>query len=188
MIHFALQHMVTELNAYLNLRTPSLATERVVAGSLFNLDGIVNDRAKNRVVVSLVNIEEDRVYRSVEVFNRRADGSSEMVKPEVKVNLSVLFVANLDVYDEALKAISHVVAFFQHRQVFDFATISTLSDRDGRMTFDLVSLTFEQQNHLWGLLGGKYMPSVMYKVGMFDIRDEQVEATVPPVEEVLINE
>ena len=29
---------------------------------------------------------------------------------------------------------------------------------------ELYSLSFEQQNQLWASLGGKYMPSVVYKV------------------------
>ena len=33
-----------------------------------------------------------------------------------------------------------------------------------------------------------YMPSVMYRLAIVAVRDEQIEAVVLPVEEVLINE
>ena len=49
-------------------------------------------------------------------------------------------------------------------------------------------MTFEQQNHLWGALGAKYMPSVMYRLALVAVRDEQIEAEVLPVQEILINE
>ena len=45
-------------------------------------------------------------------------------------------------------------------------------------------MTFEQQNHLWASLGAKYMPCVMYKVGIMAIQDMQIEAKVPLVEEM----
>ena len=32
------------------------------------------------------------------------------------------------------------------------------------------------------------MPSLMYKVGLVDVRDEQIEAEVPPVREIWTNE
>jgi len=188
MIHLAIKHIVEELKSYLNLRSGFLSQNPIVAGSLFTVNQEIDERTKNKIVLTLVNIQEDRVYRSVEVFKRRPDGTSEIVKPEVKVNVFILFMANFDAYEESLKGIAQVVAFFQHRQVFDFSVIPNLADREGRMTFDLFSPTFEQQNHLWGTLGAKYMPSVIYKAGIFDIRDEHIEAVVPPVEEVLINE
>jgi hypothetical protein len=42
----------------------------------------------------------------------------------------------------------------------------------------MVSMNFEQVNHLWATLGGKYLPSVLYKVRMVAIEDDtpQMEA------------
>jgi len=187
-IHHAISHLTSELNAYLQTRSGISSESRIVAASLFNLDGNVNDDAKGKIVLSVVNVEEDRVYRNVELFARRPDGTSELVKPEVKVNLYVLFVANLSNYDESLKGLSHVISFFQSRSTFDYAEIPDLAARRGRIAFELFSMTFEQQNHLWGALGAKYMPSVMYQLGIGDVLDARIEAQGPPVEEVVINE
>lgn len=187
MIHFTIDYVVSELNSYMRSRT-GLAEDRVVAVALFTQDGQPNKDAKEKVVVEVVNVEEDRVYHSVETFSRRPDGTSEVIKPEVRVNLYVLFVGNFGQYSEALKAVSLVIGFFQHRHAFDYATVPGLQGRKGRISLELFSPTFEQQNHLWGALGAKYMPSVLYKVGMVDIRDEVVEGEVAPVEQVLINE
>ncbi len=183
MIDQALAHVVAELNGYFNVR--SQIPDRAVAGSLFNLQGNVNPEVNDKVVVSLVNVEEDRTYHSVETFETRPDGVSEQVRPPVKVNLYLLFVANLGVYSEAVKAVDQVISFFQHRPAFDYASIPALAGRRGRMLFELHTMSFEQVNHLWGALGSKYMPSVMYKVGLVDIRDRQLEAEVPPVEEIV---
>lgn len=182
MIHLSIAQVVSELNAYLNLRSPGMAPERVEAGSLFDLNGTPNNDTRNRVAVQVVNVEENGVYRSLETYRARPDGPHERVRPPARVNVYVLFVANLDDYGEALKALSHVIAFFQNRYAFE---VSGNGDGSSRVIFDLYSMTFEQQNHLWAALGAKYMPSVMYKASILDIRDTQVEAEVPPVEEIV---
>ena len=76
-----------------------------------------------------------------------------------------------------------MVAFFQRRPPTSFADVPDSGDRRERFSAELHTMTFEQQNHLWGALGAKYMPSVMYKVGVIDIDDSQIEALVPPVED-----
>ncbi len=187
MINTAIQHVVAELNSYFDLRSGASTAGHVVAGSLFDLDGNINTATKDKVVLSMVNIEQDAVYKPINAFKKKADGTSERVKPEIKINIYLLIVANRSKYDEAMKAIAHVISFFQFQPSFDYAAIAGLEEREGRISFDLFSMTFEQQNHLWGLLGGKYMPSVMYKVGLMDIYDGQVEAEVPPVQEIWVN-
>lgn len=182
MIHLAVAQAIDELNAYINLRSPGRTQERVVAGSLFDLAGDPNAKVRDRVVASVVNVEENRVYHSLDTYQTRADGMNERVKPKVRINIYLLFVGNFDRYDEALKAISHVIGFFQHRIVF--VVSGNGADESSRVVYELYSLTFEQQNHLWAALGAKYMPSVIYKAGIVDIRDTQVEAEVPPVEEI----
>ena len=188
MIHHAIAYITEELNDYLQSRSGPSSESRIVAASLFDLDGNVNNDAKGKIALSVVNVEEDRVYRNVELYARRADGKSELIQPEVKINLFVLFVANFSQYDEALKGVANVISFFQSRALFDYAEIQALAGRKGRIAAELFTMTFEQQNHLWGALGAKYMPSVMYKLGIVDVLDEQVQAEVPPVEEIAINE
>jgi hypothetical protein len=180
-IHVAIAQVVQEINDYLNLRSPAMTDDRVTAGSLFDLNGQPNAGTRNRIVVQVVNVEENGVYRSLETHRPRPDGLHTRVRPPVRVNLYVLFVANLDAYDEALKALSLVVAFFQNRYTFD---VSGNGDGASRVVFELYSMTFEQQNHLWASLGAKFMPSVVYKASILDIADVQAAALVPPVQEI----
>ncbi len=193
MIDLVLKHVVGELNDYFYAIFPPLAPastvrERAIAASLFDLDGKVNTKAKDKVVAQMVNVQEDRVYHSVEVFRRRDDDTSELVRPVIKVNIFVLFVAHISDYTEATKMLSWVIAFFQHRNTFDYKAIPGLTDREGHFTFELHSLTFEQQNHLWGALGAKYMPSAVFKLGIVDISDPQVRAEIPPVRDIAANQ
>lgn len=181
-------HIVSELNDYFSLLSP-VSTEHVAADSLFDLEGGANSKIKNKLTFSLVNIEQDRTYHSLNIQKKDGEGKNQIIKPEVMVNVYFLMISNFSDYEESLKAISRVIAFFQHRNSFDIPKeASPSSTATSHVIFEMVSMSFEQQNHLWGMLGGKYMPSVMYKAGIVDIQDERVEAIAPPVEEIRINE
>ncbi|MDJ0768469.1 MAG: DUF4255 domain-containing protein [Ilumatobacter sp.] len=188
MIHLAVAHVVSELNEYLNLRAPGPTPDRVVADRLMTPDGKPNEKVGDKVVAMLVNVEQDRVFRPVDPFERAADGTSQFVRPEINVNLYVLFAANSTEYAEALKSIAHVVAFFQHRAVFSIADPAWDPVEEAKVTFELFTLSFEQQNDLWGAIGAKLMPCVMYKAGLLRIRDTRVEAEPALVSEIRINE
>ncbi len=187
MINTAIGYVLTELNSYFDLQSGSAAESIVVAGSLFDLDGNINTETKNKVVLSMVNIEQDSVYKPVESFKRLDDGRGQRIKPKININLYLLFVANLGIYSEAMKSIANVISFFQINPSFDYADFVVANGPKGRLSFDLFSMTFEQQNNLWSVLGAKYMPSVVYKVGMLEIQDTQVESEVPPVQELWVD-
>ena len=186
MINTALQHILSELNIYFSLRSGSVADSAVVAGNLFDTDGSLNTATQNKVVMSLVNIEQDAVYKPLESFKKLPDGSSKRMKPEININLYLLFIANLSTYSEAMKSLTHIISFFQLNSYFNYTNINGLENQQGRISIDMFSMTFEQQNNLWGVLGAKYMPSIMYKVGMMEIRDEQIEDVALPVQEIHI--
>jgi Pvc16 N-terminal domain len=181
MLHVMMSRLAEELTAYLDLRAPVTTPGRVFAGSLLDLAGQPNAGAKGHVVLSVVNVDENRVYRSLDQYRKRGDGVSERIKPPVRLDVSLLIVANYADYNEALKMLSFVISFFQQRGSFD---MPVADGARAKVQFELLSTTFEQQNHLWAALGAKYMPSVIYKAGILDIRDSQVEAEVPPVEEI----
>jgi hypothetical protein len=53
-----------------------------------------------------------------------------------------------------------------------------------RLIMNMYTLTFEQINHLWGSLGGRQLPFVMYKVRLVKVRDHRVLAGGEVVREV----
>lgn len=188
MIHLAADYIVDELNAYLNVRSPSLTPGRVVQSNLLAQDGKVEKDAKDKVVLSVVNVEEDRIFRSVRPTRRQEDGGFERVQPDVKLYVYLLFVANLGDYSEALKALSYIVSYFQVNNHVDYVDVPSVEGVEGRLIFELYSQTFEQQNHLWGALGAKYRPSIMYRMGLTTIRDTQKHSETPPIREIDISD
>jgi len=65
--------------------------------------------------------------------------------------------------------------FFQAQNYFTPLTHPALDGRIEQINVDLFTLNFEQINHIWSTLGGKYLPSVMYKVRQLAVEDENAE-------------
>ncbi|MCY7327045.1 MAG: DUF4255 domain-containing protein, partial [Saprospiraceae bacterium] len=81
-----------------------------------------------------------------------------------------------------LKRISKVVLFFQRKNVFTPENVGAnlvFPTEVGveKIILDLFTLNFEQINHLWGVLGGKYMPSVLYKLRIVAIQNAKLDET-----------
>ena len=64
-----------------------------------------------------------------------------------------------------------VAYFFQSHRYFDQSTIqnSKISDSLKRVIVDLHSVGFENQNYIWSIHGGHYLPSLLYKIRVIHI-------------------
>jgi hypothetical protein len=48
-------------------------------------------------------------------------------------------------------------------------------------------MSFEQVNHLWSILGGKYLPSVLYKIRQITLDEEATIAGGGIITEIELN-
>lgn len=171
MLDSALTFLRDEINAYINLKT-SPDTDRLVLNHLVGENG---EYSIDDLGMTLVNLEEDRTSQPLPRIQENAAGGFDRRMPEVKMNLYVLFAANwsgtTNNYNEALKHIGFVVTFFQSRNLFSPANSPSLPDGIEKLSAELVSLSFEQQNNLWGALGAKYLPSVLYRLRVLYLED-----------------
>lgn len=120
----------------------------------------------------LVNLEREAVMRRDDPFVRLlADGSAVRGRPDVRLNLGVLFVARFQVYEAGLAALSAVLAFFQANPVFDGRSAPNLDPRIARLVVDLHTQPLAEQNDLWGALRLAYHPSLLFKVRMLVVED-----------------
>jgi len=160
---------------------------------------------QNNIIISMVNIEEESSFKNGQTFSKWPDGKARYENRPIYLNLYVLFTANFtggappnNGYVQALKRLSLVIEFFQGKDVFTPASSSIplpaeLSDLGNpdvaslKLNMEMYTLTFEQINHLWGSLGGRQIPFVMYKVRMVAITDRSVRREVPLIEEVETN-
>jgi hypothetical protein len=135
----------------------------------------------------MVNVEEDRIAKQQENFVR-TDISTRYKSPPLYINLYVLFSANRSGYSDSLQHLSYIMQFFQFQHVFTPITHPSLDPRIQKVIVDLCTLNFEQINHLWSTLGGKYIPSVLYKVRQLTIDEDLTVSESGFIKEVQIND
>lgn len=180
MIDTALAQIATSLNQSLR-RGFGVSDDLVAVSSLLDQDGGVAAQAAGKLSVFVVNIERDTLPLAVA---RAATGTRVgLAPPPVCLNLMVMFAAHFTGanYPEALKLISGTVAFFQSRPLFDHHNTPDLDPRIDRLALDIENLGFGDLGNVWGMLGGKYVPSVLYRVRMVSIDAGQVFADVPRI-------
>ena len=129
----------------------------------------------DKVVLSLINLEEEISMKNLPNVNFK-NGSYEYKNKPVNLNLYVLFSANRSVYTKSITALSAIIEFFQDKKVFNQSntplnpTITALDDvKEFKFVVELYTPTFEQLNYVWGTLGGKSVPNVMYKVSIVKV-------------------
>jgi Pvc16 N-terminal domain len=181
-IYDTLKFLGEEVNKYLNLKLGGSFTEpKLVLGnvSLAYDPPPGEDILAGKAILSLVNIEEDRVAKQQENYTV-SDISTIYKNPPLYLNLFVMFSVNkkgsLKDYEDSLLWLGHIIQFFQHQQVFTPASHPNLNPKIQKIIADLHTLNFEQVNNLWGTLGGKYLPSVLYKVRQITIDENAIEA------------
>ena len=130
----------------------------------------------DRVIASVINIQQEGTLRNLPFRNTRLNGEGVPQgierQPDIHLNVFVLFGANKADYSLALQRISQVIAFFQRQFVFTPDDIAALEQLNvSRLIFDLYSTSFEELNQIWGVNGGKYVPSVVYKMRLAVIQN-----------------
>lgn len=187
MIDKALSFLTDEINAYLEFNVGSEYNDTVKLSAIVGQDGSSVKDTDNSLILSLVNIEEDRILKSQLPTVEKINGQVAKINPEVKLNLYLLFTANFNNYKESLKFLSHIVSFFQINNVFTPGSHPTLDPAVRKLIVDMHTVSFEQQNNLWGSIGAKYMPSVMYKLRLIVIREAVISKRSDAISEPVIS-
>ena len=201
MIGIALKLIRDELSDYLfrNKRPgDSLAKDDIILHNIALLESDSSSDLSNKVVITLVNTEEESTLKNKTNVMRTVNGI-QYVEPAVFLNLYILVTATLgedlqDAYEFALNRLSLAIQFFQAKKSFTvknspFNSISTDANisqeikDELKLNVELYTLTFEQINHLWGSLGGKQVPFAMYKIRLVKIRENTGEEA-PLIEEI----
>lgn len=198
MIDVAATFIRDELGRYLFNQNAVNLRENVLLGNVAFLE--TQQNLADKVVLSLVNIEEESALKNSRSYVKNVvTNSIESVPPTVHLNLYMLFTATLseseanisENYQKALHRISAIIEFFQSKNVF------TIQNSPGfvpqnidenllaeiRLLPELYTLTFEQINHLWGSLGGKQSPFVMYKFRLVKIHS-RISTEVPVIDTI----
>ncbi len=178
MIVEAMGLLLNQLNAYLANADGSGpgAQPQAVWGNVALLDRQeIATELENHVVLSLVKVEEECALRNGRTFTQDAAGQVVYRNRPLHLNLFLLFTANYRNYGTALRRLAHVLTFFQGKQKFTLAnspgSIPQTPLAEFSLTMDLLSLTFEEVNHLWGFLGAKESPFALYRGRLVALTD-----------------
>jgi hypothetical protein len=157
-----------------------VADDEVIINSARKL---VEDANPPGAYISVVNVQEEAALRNTPHTERR-QGQTQYVEPAVYLNLYLLFAFEFLTYPSSLAHLSKTVELFQSKRWFAAATQANAGANPfpptlEKLVFDMVNMNFEELNHLWGVLGGAYFPSVVYKVRMVKV---QFDAAAPAAE------
>ena len=146
-----------------------------------------SDDFRSKVILTLVNMEEEKTLKNTPNYIREGEVIKK-IQPILFLNLYLLFSCAEKEYALALGRIGKVIRFFQKTNVFVAgSTVTTMPPGIEKLVFEFCTLSLEQQNHLWGMLGGKQLPCVMYKVRLISVQDTTGPAS-SVVESLHLNE
>jgi len=179
MISPALQMLRSELTTYLrdDRREPGLNIE------LGNIGTVSDDE---RVLLSLVSVEEEAALKNVSPYQRTAAGF-ELVNPPVFLNLFVLITPCSTHYETALRRLAWIIQCFQQKPQLTPATNAETGfqlDAESmrlRLSLDLYPMSFEKANQLWTVFGGKQLPSALYKIRLVEEQGPDIQSTASPI-------
>ena len=179
MIYETLQILKEQLETYF---------DSVGLGKIIVLDNIAlwesgsedASRIDGKVVLTLLRMDEETTLKNIPNYKIK-DGKTEYRNPPVHLNLFVLISANCESYDKSLRSISKTIQFFQGKKVFNAA--NTVYNRNNvsfdvfeqfRFILELYTPSFEELNNVWGILGGRQLPSVIYRIQLIQIEQDKI--------------
>ena len=180
MIDETLGFVVDELNRFLMARFPD-TDPLAVLSSLSAMDGGALPGLERKLIVTLVNVGKEAAAPALGVPTRSAGGGYARAAAPLHLNLYVMMSASFGNYVEALKMLSCVLGFFQARPAFDAHNSVKFPAYLDKLACELVSISTQELNNLWAILGAKYLPSAVYKLRMVTLQQNWLDAMVPEV-------
>lgn len=182
MIYETLQILKEQLEAYF---------EEVGLGKILKLDNIAlwesgsesAARLEGNVIMTLLKMEEESTLKNTPNYKIK-NGKTEYRNPPVHLNLYLLISANCATYDTSLKSISSTIKFFQGKKIFTSA--NTVYNRTNvafdileyfKFILELYTPSFEELNNVWGTLGGRQLPSVIYRIQLIQLEQDKKLST-----------
>ena len=183
MIEGTISFIEQSLNAYLKNKM-QYKEEKVISSNLVEQDGSIAIRDGNRVIISLIDLDQESTVRNSNRYQTKPDGSKQAILPPIHLNLYILvscFFPSSN-YKEGLKYLSNIILFFQGRPVFNSTTYPQLNQFGiEKLSFEMYHPDFQARNNLWSKLGIKYLPSVIYKVKMLSFSDDRLKEELPAI-------
>ncbi len=165
MIGASLQYLAMQLNLHLR-RTMAVREDLVVVSKILENDGKEYEGAVNKLNLFLVNLERDSMVQS-RATTPEVHGGRAVVPPKmVYLNLYFVLAANFKggSYVDSLRYLSKAISFFQDHTLFERTSWPDMPNGLEKLFIDMECLNMQELNNLWGMVGAKYVPSVVYRM------------------------
>jgi hypothetical protein len=150
---------------------------------------------KTAIILSIVNIEEDKTLRNLSLYKEETNNETTVDRythPTKHLIISLLFSSYNKVltnYLDGIDKLKNVINFFQQNTSLYFKNDNTelltytafLAKTDvqqknySKITFESVSLSMDQLSQMWTYLGSRYMPSVLFKMRLVTVQTSTIE-------------
>lgn len=143
-------------------------------------EGSATTDIADKLILSLAQMSQEASLKNhiPRLNNGNESGRSN---PPLSFNIDILVSARCNKYEESLKLISDAVLYFQVNSYFDHSTHPSLSSKIQKISLSVLDMPYQDLSHLWGMLGGKYTPSVVYRARTVIFDADQVKEFVPRV-------
>lgn len=150
--------------------------------------------SKTPIILSIVNIEEDKTLKNQSVYLKNSNDQTNISKykhPTQHLIISILFSSynkDLSKYLDGIDKLKNIINYFQQNNSFycknddseliEYNTFLSKSELEkqnySKITFEFISLSMEQLNQMWSYLGSKYMPSVLFKMRLYSVQSTNI--------------
>ena len=181
MIDRAIALIAARVDAHLRANF-GVGEELVAVAPLTDSEGKPAAAVRNKLALFIVNIADDQMPRP----GGRASGMGQMRRaPPVHLDVYFILAAAFepDGYGEGLKLLSAALQFFQSNPVLTPQNAPEMPAGLAQLGLEIANTGNDELGQLWGNLGGRYVPSVMYKLRSVPIDADAVTAVEPLVRE-----
>jgi hypothetical protein len=161
MIDFAMMHLRDDLNAHLSNQF-GVSEDMAVLGPLTDAQGQPTAQTRNRLALFVTNIQTEHRptdQSGVRMANHVGTPSQSWALP-----VNFMIAAGHDTYEEGLKLLSSAVKFFAIEKNYTHQNAPGLPDMIQNLRIEPVDIDVADIGPLWAVLGGRYVPSAMYKL------------------------
>lgn len=189
--------MINDLILFIRNELDSFISNKIGTTGKFvlftNLNNVIEKGAESsvKIIISIVNIEEEKILKSPDNYVRK-NNEINYRKPPVWLNIICLFTCYTKSTDDytGIDMLENVVQYFQSKPRLNKSNAivpDNYPDGIEELNTEFISLNYEQTNYLWGLFGGKYHPSVIYKFKTIPVDNADITPGGPPIQETAVS-
>lgn len=177
MIGEALRLIVGELDSALQ-RQATGGGSLAALTNLVDANGAAVPEAAEKIAVFIVSISRENVPTLSPRVLPSGGGKFAQQQKLLDLSLKIMCAANFSgsTYHEALKRISGTIEFFQRRPLFTPKDTPGLPAGIERLTMEIENIDAADLNHVWTIHGGRYLPSVLYRMRVLSLDAGRIEA------------